>query len=122
MLPMTELGRDGLVDAGKAVVCPLCEVSERSPALLLEIERAIFENAAEKPARVARRHQPVDGADGERLIGDRKIGPDADKGGSSRISPEWLSALGGHEQHRGDLRQPDPHLVERQSTRMKCSH
>src|SRR3546814_1795769 len=46
-----------------------------------------------------------------RLIGDRKIGPDADKGGSRRIRPEWLSALGGHEQHRGDLLQLDHHLV-----------
>src|SRR3546814_9230407 len=45
------------------------------------------------------------------LIGDRKIGPDADKGGSRRIRPEWLSALGGHEQHRGDLLQLDHHFV-----------
>src|SRR3546814_1028104 len=67
--------------------------------------------SGEKPARGARRHQPGEGADGERLIGDRKIGPDADKGGSRRIRPEWLSALGGHEQHRGDILQLDNHLV-----------
>src|SRR3546814_5349517 len=76
-----------------------------------ECSAYLLENAAENPARVARRHQPVDGADGERLIGDRKIGPDADKGGSRRIRPEWLSALGGHEQHRGDLLQLDHNLV-----------
>src|SRR3546814_8253315 len=32
--PQTELGRDGLDDAGKGVVCPRCEVSERIPAPL----------------------------------------------------------------------------------------
>src|SRR3546814_14200582 len=92
--------RDGLDDAGERVVRPRREVGERVATPLRQIERAIVEDAAEDPARVTRCYQPIARAEGEGLIGDREVSPDAATGSSCRIRPARIPAFRRHEQHR----------------------